>query len=382
MNLAITTSCNLSCKYCFGKRHVTAKIPTEISLEDFLYFIRFAYPANQQNRHLSIFGGEPTTHSAFQELISITKTHNLTCTLFSNALFNTDIRDFLQDERSLDFCWNINSPQACGAGYKIITENIAAIDPQRSRLGFNIYSVDQDISYVTDILATASAPFQGIRIGIAHPISFSTGANQNQYVAPGQYPAVGEKIHGFVKELRDSGYAGSISIDCGVVPCMWTASQLDYLVKTAKISSSRCHGGPIGVYPDLHIGFCPSRNDSILTLSLRDLPNPQKIDELFNVINHVTKEYLNKYQLYPFKNCPTCIYQNNCDYGCFGEKNILIEERLAELQTVNDPSNREAIAELLFTASRFDETRQHLNSIKPYSQENLILIENIVNYFK
>jgi MoaA/NifB/PqqE/SkfB family radical SAM enzyme len=78
LEVAITGSCNFSCKYC-------NRFATELDVQAFKTWL-----ADNQLRHIQITGGEPTVRTDFLDIVKLCRDHTRTVGLSTNASWGID----------------------------------------------------------------------------------------------------------------------------------------------------------------------------------------------------------------------------------------------------------------------------------------------------
>ncbi len=81
MRILVTENCNAKCPHCFNGAYREKK---EIDIDVFCSLCE--YLSKNHIDRLKIMGGEPTIHSAFEELVSIAQSYFVSVVIFTNAI--------------------------------------------------------------------------------------------------------------------------------------------------------------------------------------------------------------------------------------------------------------------------------------------------------
>jgi hypothetical protein len=223
-NLLLTTVCNLDCSYCFARGETLSEdSPHFISLEHVDQVAEFLKKSGSKS--ITLFGGEPTLHPSFPEIVARFQNDGFSIDLFTNGLVGDRAIECLQstDRDMLAIVVNVNHPGISSAGdhgrVRAVLESLG----NKAAVGFNIGTPDFDMEFLLDLIDSSGAG-RTIRLGVAHPIA---GKTRNAHMSPGETRAAGPRIVDFAERFDDHGI--NFSFDCGFLFCMFSEHELDRL---------------------------------------------------------------------------------------------------------------------------------------------------------
>jgi MoaA/NifB/PqqE/SkfB family radical SAM enzyme len=94
--ISLTYNCNFSCKHCYA-RGLEKTFPDYMDFEKFKKLIEWF--KKQEISHITITGGEPTTHPDFLKIIALCHKEKIHVTLLTNCLFDDSIIEKLKNKK-------------------------------------------------------------------------------------------------------------------------------------------------------------------------------------------------------------------------------------------------------------------------------------------
>lgn len=157
-NIFLTKKCNLKCPYCFADEFVN-KDQQEISIENFMTILNFI--KTNPGERVGLIGGEPTTHSRFNEILEIIQHDDdvKNAVIFTNGIEIEKSTEFLKDKK-FSLLINCNSPKDIGERfYNKLKNNIKILKENKINfnLGINLYSDKLDYDYIFELLKIAES---------------------------------------------------------------------------------------------------------------------------------------------------------------------------------------------------------------------------------
>ena len=285
-NIAITTNCNLKCKYCFADEFVDNFHGEEMTFENYLLAKRFILKSNQQS--FGLIGGEPSIHSKYKEILKdcIEDPNVLKVTIFTNGIH---VKKFLKEYACSKFMFliNCNSPLDIGEErYKILTNNIKTLiedysASDRINFGINLYKQNQDFSYIIDICKRYKK--YNVRVSVTIP--------QEKIDMKTYFTSMKSTLISFYKVCVENSITPQY--DCNVIPsCMYTEKELFEMAKIlnecgeerARLIGENCVCSPvIDILPNLTAIRCFGMSD-IEKVPIKNFKN------LTDLANYFTKE--------------------------------------------------------------------------------------------
>jgi len=322
MNLLITKNCNRSCPYCFAKKEVqldSVQSTGAISLaayQDYLTFLK-------QNaiRDLKILGGEPTLHPQFVELMETGLRQDFVVTVFTNGLWNRNIRSFFRTKatQNIRFLININEKRYTRDGEHAILAKTLKVTGKRAQCGFNIFVGDFDLTFLTPLIDHYSLK-RTIRLGLASPIV----GERNISIAPQAMKAIGKRLVRQMKILEQQDIL--VEFDCGFTYCMFEEDDFGTLVRSTKNGLVSTCGfiGDVDCNLDIWPCFPLSKTDH---LNLKDYPKRGDIQEVYR------QRFQAVQRLGSTDDCLFCHYfkRGQCCGGCLARS-------IEEVTRKGDPS--------------------------------------------
>lgn len=336
-NIFLTRKCNLKCPYCFADEFVN-KGNEEISIENFKTIVDFIKTEN--NKGIGLIGGEPTTHSKFNEILQILQNDNdlKDIAVFTNGLEIDKQIEILKNEK-FQLLINCNSPNDIGEhSFNKLKNNIKLLKRESINfcLGINLYSDKLDYNYIFDLLKIAQNNF--LRFSISLPNKYKEETNN---VLKDLY-----KFKPFLFEFFNSCIEHDIVpySDCNFIPkCLIEVEDKRILIKMRKLAiryksldviarMTTCKP-VIDIMPDLTAIRCFGMSEY----------EKVKISEFKNIEN-LRKYFFNKIDIYArithlSNECPDCKarYLEKCAV-CFTYKMKKMKENIEKINCSNELS--------------------------------------------
>ena len=282
-NIAITTNCNLRCKYCFADEFVGNKSGNEMSFENYLISKKFIIKSGESQ--FGIIGGEPSIHSQYKKILRdcIDDERISHVTIFTNGI---QVKSFLSEYACDKFAFliNCNSPHDIGeTKYAELVENIRILSEDysarnRITLGINLYKPDQDFSYIIDLCNRIKK--HEVRVSVTIP---QYKVDMNQY-----FQSLKPLLISFYKAMVENHIKPNY--DCNVVPsCIYTDQELFELAKLlsncgserSRLIGEKCMCKPVvDIMPDLTAIRCFGMSEQC-KVPIKDFKNLQDISNYF-----------------------------------------------------------------------------------------------------
>ncbi|MFA4889653.1 MAG: radical SAM protein [Candidatus Omnitrophota bacterium] len=306
MNIMLTNFCNRNCPYCFAKdklRSAALERCSFLSRGNLKIIINFLKKSKM--KHLGIIGGEPTLHPQFPKIIDELLRQGFNLKIFSNALFNAQVQQFLFKHRNKPWIMlaNINPPdtyrkhewQRINTALRILHDKVL--------LGFNISRINFNADFLIPLIKKHHLP-RSIRLGVASPIV----AEKNEYIAFNDHPRLSSRIVRFAEQCDKENI--SIRFDCGFALCNFSEQQLGKLFYCNAKFSSSC-GEVIDVGPDLSVWRCFPLS-AVCNKKLTDFKNLQGISLFY------ARKFMNFRKIGATQKCRGCRYlaRRQCSGGC------------------------------------------------------------------
>lgn len=308
-NIALTSRCNLACKYCFANELV-AKKSTDITMENFIKALEFSLLDGE----IGLIGGEPLLHKGINEILSILNNtpEVRRVTLYTNGIYLNKVkRDNIHPK--IHFLINVNSKEDIGEkSFDDIKSNVKDLlyytTKDRVTLGVNIYRENQDFSDILSLLDCFG--FKRVRLSVVIPIDKSEGAFN-------YFARMKGTLFSFLGELRKRGIAPCY--DCNAIPeCAYTSEEKEFLStlpyeneheRRIFMGEASVCAPIVDIYPDLCASRCFGMSEYKVKIddfkNINDLKNHFFMEIDSRLVHKVTKE-----------ECKACYKQNV--FGCFG----------------------------------------------------------------
>ena len=334
-NILLTTQCNRSCPYCFARSELAKPTAdTLLSWENLIYIADFLKSSGQ--RHVSLLGGEPTTHPECVDFILYLVERNFHVTIFTNGMLPPSrLEEFrrhlttVNNER-LSFVCNLNDPLQTPASKEERERVLAFLSLMGpwTTPGFNIYRLDYQLDFLFDYINQYGLK-RHMRLGVTHPVPGKEG----DFIDPSDMRRVVERLCSY--RPRFEALRVSPGLDCGFPICRFTDEELGWLNRFKVRPRFGC-GPAVDISPDMSVYFCfPLSNYQ--RRSLFEFDSLREVDEHFaRLRDQIKSEIAGIYE-----ECDGCRYQDDgvCGGGGLcqvvnrftGEANIRIREIEDEL---------------------------------------------------
>jgi len=201
-------------------------------------------------REARLLGGEPTLHPEFPQFANRALERGLRLVVFTNGRMSEESLETLAcaAPESVAVLLNVTS---FGTGSP---EQDASIERVLSRLGSKVVpgvtidSTQVQVGFLLELI-TRYGLSSSARLGLAHG---GAGA-ENRHLQPRFFRQVGEAIGRFALLAR--GVNVRLSLDCGFVPCMFSAEALEALGPDGESLGRRCAPIP-DILPDGDVVHC------------------------------------------------------------------------------------------------------------------------------
>jgi len=241
VDINLTDFCNQSCNFCFAKKEMAAPMKKELSYIDFLFLARKMRKAGIGA--LSFQGGEPTIHTEFFKILKYALKHFFIITIYTNGIFSPKSKKtLLRAGPRVTLVVNIATP-GFQFNKKIREEVIGNIkelsDNRRVILAItSTFQSDLEIKRIIDFLDKELIKKVAIRLGFQLYI-----AGDKNILTLDDFPRAGKNFCRLVKYVYEKGPPLFIATSSGMVPCMFTKEEREYLESKKIILSSDCHLG-------------------------------------------------------------------------------------------------------------------------------------------
>jgi len=230
-NIMLTSVCNLHCPYCFANEYVH-RDSAEISTDHFLKAKEFIL-GDGTERSVGLIGGEPTTHSRFEELLRLTieDPRARIVSVYTNAVF-LDRFFHLVSHPKVRMLVNCNSPSDMGtSAFMRMRDNLdemilRRLARDRITLGINLYKPGFEYGFILELLKRYQ--YNHVRISVAVP----NMADRRDCDPRDNFTAFLPGLRLFLKELILEGIVPSF--DCNKIPkCVFSKKDLDEFARVA-----------------------------------------------------------------------------------------------------------------------------------------------------
>ena len=231
-NIMLTSVCNLHCPYCFANEYVHQS-SSEISTDHFLKAKEFIL-GDGTERCIGLIGGEPTTHSRFEDLLRMTIEDSRVqiVSVYTNAVF-LDRFFHLVSHPKVRMLINCNSPSDMGmTSFMRMRDNLdemifRRLARERITLGVNLYKPAFEYDFIMELLKRYQ--YSHVRISVAVP----NLPDQRDCDPRDHFTACLPGLRLFLKELIREGIVPSF--DCNKIPqCVFSKEDLDEFAREAR----------------------------------------------------------------------------------------------------------------------------------------------------
>lgn len=313
ISIALTYRCNLDCDYCYVKG-LEKLMPDEISIKNLNMILDWLDSQNKKN--ILLYGGEPTIHSKFTEIMKILKSRGFQVGLYTNNVFDKSKLKYIDNSFVRLFQVNSNNP-AFYTKEQLDTynHNLHIINKKGIKIIFR-YVLTQD-SDLSRVLRHAKKYDSDIMFGI----SFKGWNNNASFLGYKDRKLAKEKILSFIMETRKNKILSYLSHPIPL--CLFDKNEWSILKKYA-LACSTCNSCEYGKFssgsriinPDLSVFACFfifQKANNIL-----DFDNLEELSDYFmKSIDRL------KWKTPLFPECLECEYfrKRICQGSCLGAKN-------------------------------------------------------------
>jgi organic radical activating enzyme len=200
--LFITGKCNLSCPYCFSNELQ----PQEMSLPDFAEILQWAH--KNKVKRISLCGGEPTSHSRFDEILLMMKEQAYKTYFASNFTLNCKaLKNFTADV--IDKIYVHLTDQALENQYLMrqIIENVEYAEKAGIELMFRTNIADGNPKIKEWFRIIQATQITALNIALTFP----TPSENNQFVDADSFEQYAFTIEEIIKKSNELKYGLSFA---------------------------------------------------------------------------------------------------------------------------------------------------------------------------
>ncbi|MBN2436405.1 MAG: radical SAM protein [Spirochaetes bacterium] len=239
-NLMITTDCNFSCPYCFGRDMIgTSHEKKHMEWDLFTTLIDWIKAGDIYDMDVHLMGGEPTLHPQFKEMIDYIISKNFRIVVFSNA--STKINsDLCQQSSSRGISWvvNVNDPATYTSKQANLLDHNLKLLQDAASLTLNICNNKTKYKHIIDYTNKYNLS-RHIKIGVSLP----TMDKNNVFITFDDFKPVSEYLVQIAKDMAAENI--TIEFECGVPYCLFDDKQKKYF---GDIKISHC-GSRLDITP-------------------------------------------------------------------------------------------------------------------------------------
>ena len=331
-NIALTTSCNLDCSYCFAKKFRGMPQEGNIKFADFTQAVNWINSSDEPEK-IGIIGGEPLMHPLFDDFMELLRMKrrcpDQPIQIFSNGILLDEHIDSIR-RAGASVAVNVNSPEDIGDTlYQKVFNNLTECRMKGVPfgIGINLYR-PMDLGFLYDIIKEFG--IDSFRVGLTAP-------NEPGKSAFDYFSMIEESYIGLVEESARLGAAAGI--DCLRLPsCFYEKyeTRISNLIEKTGFdieTGQDCrHCVPvIDITPTLHLTRCFGTLRQGLLMPMKAFRTPHDAEEFYRVnIDNIA-------QLIPMEEkCESCYEKaiGGCQGGCLGFKLDRFLEAQAELKKI------------------------------------------------
>ena len=315
-NLVLTTSCNRRCAWCFAGLESPGR---EMSIGDARALMDFVSASGSSE--VSLLGGEPTLAPEFSEILQMALARGFDVLIFSNGVMPASALDAIlrAPAQRCRIMLNLN----IGEQIPSEQEHAAASLGERAFVGVNIHRPGLPLAEAAEFVKTFGLR-RVIRLGLAQPRL----DRRNSWLYPRDYQRIGGEIEEFLERFGPEGF--SVDLDCGFVPCMFTAHGMELLQMSAGEIGNRC-----GAIPDL----MPDMT-SVHCFPLAELDQlPVEGTATFPQLRKLHEQRAAPYrQVGVFRECASCAFRRagDCSGGCIAAAMLRVNRRPLETKSPDE----------------------------------------------
>ncbi len=316
--ITLTYGCNFSCRHCFI-RGLEKEFPVQMSIENFNKLIRWI--KKQRIYKIQLWGGEPTTHPQFCEILDICKREGLRVWLYTNNFFNDSIMEKLSNnDYTKRVIIDYFPPLDNNPNYKQYLKNLDNLYKKRIKFFFFCRLPFPEDSY-NDLIEKLK--------------KYRTFA-EGRFLMPGfsgpeisieELKAYSRSVLKFLKLIDEEGL--SFEIRDSIPRCIFSDDEWEYLKKYHK-GRMRCYPGAYNPYDKVRMGYACSLtiNPDLSIFPCIGVffkgPNILSFKNIKEVDDFLKKTFWEKWRwsIPLMKECESCKYFINkeCQGGCLNHK--------------------------------------------------------------
>lgn len=312
-NLFLTHRCTRGCSFCFARNVInknddkTNEILTIDEVRTVLSHFRGQFP------EIGLLGGEPFLYPYLYEVMDLLWQQNIIPKIFTSA--TNPVPEKIQEidirQHPVNFVVNVGTRDSYSEKkYANLTRFFARFHAV-SALSYTIFDLEDDPSFLFDIIDEFRLLRRFIRVGVALPIYMGG----NRYIDKKEYREVGK----FFVNFAEMAYKRHIKLgmDCGFVACMFTPLEIGALQRCGVRFPFNC-GSAIDIGPGLKAWNC----FPLFQLQSENVLESKNIGELTSKFKKKLADYFNKTGIFPY--CGDCKHyiRKVCDGGCKSFKSI------------------------------------------------------------
>jgi len=306
-NIAITSECNLHCRYCFTQGEFKSGVRNYGHMTQRIFESALDFVMRSKCGQIRILGGEPTLHPQVIPFLEMAQRTGQPIRLFSNGLMPDAVLECLSamPEDVITVIVNLTHWDEMPELTPRLKKTLSALN-RKIMPGVNIAHRATRLNFLLNLIRDFNLMKQ-IRLGLAHPCI----GYQNTYLPPKHYSLVGHRIADFARAARAQSI--TINLDCGVVPCMFNGENMSALGLN-PMAGTHCEPIP-DILPDGNIVPCYPLS-RLVRLPLTATITVETVRSQF-------QNALSKYQLVgASKFCSLCDDNRSgaCTGGCVAQK--------------------------------------------------------------
>jgi len=248
-NLMLTTSCNLSCPYCFAVDVMDDVGMKQMSRETFIGVLDWIDRGDVPQYGIQLMGGEPMLYPDIVAIAEEVHTRARHITIYSNGTVPiVDRLVELSGSGAIDWVINANPPEMYNRKQQEIFDRNLSLLSQQASLCFNFHSLNMDFDHVFDCIEKFDNR-RLVKLGITLP----TTVKSNDYVGVGMFGEVEKQLEKFFVEARRHGVL--IDTECGAPFCLFSNLVQEFTDLIRDDLISHC-GSRLDITPDGKVINC------------------------------------------------------------------------------------------------------------------------------
>lgn len=323
-NIILTSTCNLSCNYCFAEKFMgedaLEKLPPDrlITKPNFDYILKLL--ADSGVKHASLLGGEPTLHPLFNQFAKTVIEHGLWVSVKTNAMWNKSYDALFDgvDPEYLNLHVNINGPEHLNdKQWEKTKQNVREAAKKCSNIVFQLNVTSPNFQFEEILKFSKEIGINGITWSPAVPIYNYT---ENDSLKKSDYSR--SLTHRLMQMFEGFAQAKIPVIGAhGPTPCMFTTKEREWLKENDITINSHCF--PVfDIFPDLSTHYCFPLKDFQENINLKDFKSMKAVEYALQ-----RDVQLIRPKMFPWKECVDCEFalDNSCQGGCLAASDLLSE---------------------------------------------------------